>query len=91
VQRWTYTSIDLRREPPPPSWGVTLDADALGALADRWRHRPLPLPTYDMPGIDAPRDPAHWFDFAGCPSRSRPASGRRSGTRSGTSRTAARS
>lgn len=58
-------AVDLRGRPPPRGWGVEVDEAALRSLADAWRDRPFPLPDYDMPGIDAPRDAAHWFDYAG--------------------------
>ena len=65
MQHWQFTTLDLRQQPPPPAWGVTVVEDRLAALADAWRARPLPLPSYDLPGIAAPRSPAHWFDYAG--------------------------
>ncbi|MGF1599433.1 MAG: queuosine salvage family protein [Acidimicrobiales bacterium] len=55
--------VDLKATTPPPDWGVTVDHDALEALADRWADEELPLPCFDYPGIPAVRDERWWFDY----------------------------
>ncbi len=55
--------VDLRHEPPPPAWGVTVDADAVDRLADAWATRPFPQPAFDYPGLP-PWTGDAWLDFA---------------------------
>ncbi len=55
--------VDLRASPPPDSWGVTIDHDAIAALADRWAGDPFPLPEFDYPGTPDVRDESWWFDY----------------------------
>ena len=55
--------VDIRATPPPPSWGVTIDEVALGALADRWADDEFPLPVFDYPGTPEVRSEDWWFDY----------------------------
>ena len=55
--------VDLQLTPPPTSWGVVVEQEAIKALADRWAPDPFPLPAFDYPGTPAERDERWWFDF----------------------------
>lgn len=55
--------VDLRSAPPPASWGVTVDHDAIAALADRWATDRFPLPEFDYPGTPKVREESWWFDY----------------------------
>jgi len=55
--------VDLAATPPPADWGVVVDHDAIGALADRWVDDAFPLPAFDYPGTPTNRDESTWFDY----------------------------
>lgn len=55
--------VDLRSSPPPESWGVTVDHDAIAALAERWAGDPFPLPEFNYPGTPKDREETWWFDY----------------------------
>ncbi|MCP3991710.1 MAG: hypothetical protein GY724_21740 [Actinomycetia bacterium] len=57
------TIVDLQALPPPPEWGVTVDHDAIDALADRWSGDTFLLPAFDYPGTPRERHEDWWFDY----------------------------
>ncbi len=57
------TTVDLRSQPPPSSWGVDVDLGSVDRLADAWARRPFPTPTFDYPGLP-PWSGDTWLDFA---------------------------
>lgn len=59
----TDAMVDLKSAPPPPEWGVQVDAAAIGTLADRWCSDAFVLPAFDYPGTPPARDEHWWFDY----------------------------
>ncbi len=55
--------VNLQSAPPPDSWGVIVDHEAIDALAARWAGDAFPLPEFDYPGTPAERDESWWFDY----------------------------
>ena len=57
----------IRSSPPPPEWGVSIDRSACEGLAEVWKKRHFPPPTFDYPGLPPTQDEA-WYDFCvlGC-------------------------
>ena len=58
------TVVDLEASPPPPKWGVSVDHEAIEALADRWSDEVFDLPRFDYPGTPSRREEGWWFDYA---------------------------
>ena len=55
--------VDIERQRPPTSWGVSIDDAAIARVADAWMHDTFPLPTFEYPGTPAVRDESWWFDY----------------------------
>ena len=57
----------IRLSPPPPSWGVSIDASAVTNLAKNWSNRDFPAPAFNYPGLP-PWEGDRWYDFCvlGC-------------------------
>lgn len=55
--------VDLISTAPPSGWGLTVDAEAVAALADRWAGDAFPLPAFDYPGTPTRREESWWFDY----------------------------
>lgn len=53
--------MDIRSNPPPPEWGVTISRASIDQLADEWRHREFPLPAWDYKGLPRGLDDANWY------------------------------
>jgi hypothetical protein len=56
-------AVDIRNEPPPPEWGVTVAPEAIERLAQQWAHRSFPLPKWDYDGLPNGLDDANWYNF----------------------------
>jgi len=54
--------IDIKESPPPSEWGVEVVRSGILELAASWRHRDIPPPAFDYPGLPDTRGP-RWFDF----------------------------
>lgn len=55
--------VDLQNTPPPPTWGVTVDLDAVERLADLWAGTEFVLPEFDYPGTPVERSEDWWFNY----------------------------
>ncbi|MDH3294622.1 MAG: queuosine salvage family protein [Acidimicrobiia bacterium] len=55
--------VDLDQQPPPSSWGVTVDDQAVDDLATAWADRPMPLPAFDYPGTPVERHEDWWYTY----------------------------
>ncbi len=54
---------DIRSNPPPPDWGVTVAPEAIAALADSWQGRKFPLPKWDYDGLPQGLDDGSWYNL----------------------------
>jgi hypothetical protein len=58
-----FVLTPITTEPPPPEWGVAVDAEAVDGLADRLAAYRFPDPAFDYEGVPD-LDPGGWCDFA---------------------------
>ena len=69
MDRWaadgedTGMDVDIRNEPPPQLWGVTISLGAIEALAGKWRNRLFPLPRWDYSGLPRGLDDHNWYNL----------------------------
>ncbi len=54
--------IDIRRRPPPASWGVAIDLHRLDAVAQVWKFVDFQQPSFDYPGLPE-FEGTDWIDF----------------------------
>jgi hypothetical protein len=59
----TAMDVDIRNEPPPADWGVTVSAPAIEHLADEWRGRRFSLPRWDYAGLPRGLDDDNWYNL----------------------------
>jgi len=58
-----HSIIDLQNTPPPVEWGVTIDLQAIDALAAAWSDTEFTTPSFDYPGTPTERPDEWWFDY----------------------------